>query len=115
MKLGIDWDGTLASYPHAFIKLMKAASEVHIITLNPTVVLEYVKHMLAVEDMEITLHCYPHELYGWDECHAPEWKAQMCTELRIDVFFDDRQDICEHVEENTETHVMHLTHRDNLV
>lgn len=124
MKLGIDWDGTMASYPEAFRRLVKYASEVYIITLNPYVDLESIRLGMDLEkefnpNVKLRLHIYPYETLRHNEResqrHAPEWKATVCNELDIDIFFDDRKDVCDMVENTSCAAVMHLTHRDNIL
>lgn len=119
MKLGIDWDGTMASYPNAFRRLVKFATEVHVITLNPYLELETVRIAMELDkdmsDVKVRKHVYPHEILGHDETLAPEWKSDKCNELGIDIFFDDREDICQMVEQTSCAAVIHVTERANIL
>lgn len=119
MKLGIDWDGTMASYPEAFRRMAKLATEVHVITLNPYLELETVRIAMELEkdmtEIKVRKHVYPHHILGYEEHLAPEWKTEMCNELGIDIFFDDREDICQMVEQLSCAAVIHVTERENIL
>lgn len=89
--IGIDIDGTITDMPVFFSFLTNAliaqGHEVHLITYRMAQFKEYTEEQMKEMDVAFTkVHCCDKML------PAPEWKAQVAEELKIDMLFEDSLD-----------------------
>lgn len=90
LKVGLDLDGTIDHIPDFFQILSKATLDaggiVHVITFRDSEneARQYLKK-LGIKYSELHL--------PGGEPSAPEWKARLARELRLDVFFEDSLEV----------------------
>ena len=95
MKIGLDYWQVISHYPDYFRELARAHlalnGEVHIISATG-------KHRSGTVAQEVAEHGIPHsgvhEVVFRDPSESPELKLAKCRELGIQVFYDDREDVC---------------------
>lgn len=119
MKVGFDYWQVISHYPNQIHELLTSlannANEVHVISAVggnragtvANAIRELWPHMSGKFFRE-----HVHELIFDNPVHSPELKLQKCKELSIDVFFDDREDVCRLLNKNGVL-AMRVTRKDN--
>ncbi len=105
MRVGFDYWQVLSHYPEKF-KFMAdafiaAGAEVHVISAvgknhTPDSVAEAVHRLGFMWDAETFIHAVVFD----HPRQSPELKLAKCQELGIDMFFDDRDDVCRLLNKN---------------
>ena len=80
--LGLDWDGTISSYPVACAILAKRFSRCVIITLNDGITLEQAVKILGCDNIVV-------ETCPYSRTDFEEWKVEMCQKHGITLFVED--------------------------
>jgi acid phosphatase class B len=114
MKIGFDYWQVISHYPDFFAELNSMfwfyGHEVHVISaVGPTrrnTVLAEVIRLIPDNTPKV------HEVIFNHPSESPELKLAKCKELGIDVFFDDRDDVCRLLNQNGIT-AMRVTRKDN--
>lgn len=85
--IGLDWQGVVTDYSHAFSVLVKSYDKCVIITQMKSLKVDKVAKLLRMEDNKIDLLV---EICP-DERHPDyqAWKVDMCMKHNVDVMFDD--------------------------
>lgn len=106
MKIGFDFYKTLSSYPVQFKTLISSlVSEGHTIivisALGPkSDVDNYKRHVIEfLKQHTITYHDFEVVVFQ-DDSEIPEIKLESCKRHQIDMYFDDREDVCQILNEN---------------
>lgn len=120
MNIGLDIDDTITRHPEFFAflsqSLRAAGHRVIIITFrdDPRSTADDLAAMGIVYDELITVTAELCQTHGVDE-----WKAAMCRQHGVEVFFEDDPDVLRHVDESVvcmmpfdkEYHVIDITRR----
>lgn len=102
MKVGIDYWQVLSHYPEYFCMLIKqtmssGSNEVHIISAigkNRVGTIQSDVDKVLLDNGLSAFKPYVHEVVFDRSYKSPEKKLEKCLELGIDVFYDDRGDVC---------------------
>lgn len=100
MIVGLDFYGTIQEKPAQFWDLAEALlpdNEVHIVTAVKEENLERVA--MDVHDSKISYSSL-NPLIFEDYAEVPLLKLQACQDLNIELFIDDRADVCELLKKN---------------
>lgn len=100
MIVGFDYWNVLSHYPRQIVHLMAihqaAGDEVHVISA--------IGHgrigTVEAEVREVTDVPVVHEVVFDHTRESPELKLAKCVELGIEIFYDDREDVCRLLAEN---------------
>lgn len=97
MKIGFDYWNVISHYPHHMALLSRAANnsdDIHVISaIGKTRIGTIADDVLKVWPYMGTDNI--HEVVFKRSRESPELKLAKCKELGIDMFFDDRQDVCD--------------------
>ena len=88
MRIGLDIDGTITQAPEFYSIMTRAllltGNEVHIISYRKTNLAEYTYAQLRKWKIQYTkIHMTAEDIA------APEWKAKIAKEMRLDIMIDD--------------------------
>lgn len=116
MKIGFDYWQVLSHYPEQFQFIASAfiseGAEVHVISAvghNRAGTVAEAVHQLGFKwDSETFIH----EVVFDDPSESPALKLAKCQELGIEIFFDDRDDVCRLLNKNGILS-MRVTRKDN--
>jgi hypothetical protein len=97
MKIGFDYWNVISHYPHQMALLSNAASrkeDIHVISAIgknrvDTIVGDVKKLWPSIDEKNI------HGVVFKSSKESPELKLAKCKELGIQIFLDDRQDVCD--------------------
>jgi hypothetical protein len=95
MKIGLDYWQVCSHYPGYFRELARAhlaqGSEIHIVSAIGT----RRTGTIAAEVAELAIpNSGVHEVIFRHPRESPEFKLAKCAELGLEVFYDDREDVC---------------------
>lgn len=92
--VGFDYWQVLSHWPKQIAHLMevhlRAGDEVHVVSAIGSGRIGTVEDEVRVHSAEAVVH----EVVFRDPSEAPQLKLAKCRELGIEVFYDDREDVC---------------------
>lgn len=127
MKIGFDYWQVISHYPEQIGTLMfslyhmpilpgEEDNELHVISAvgknRAGTVKEAVFDVMLEAGYETDEMCTVHEVVFNDPKESPELKLQKCKELGIEMFFDDREDVCRLLNKNG-IMAFRVTRKDN--